>query len=537
MCRLPQRPASKLATHSHPATRQESESDTGGEQYETPAGMLLPGPSRSLAAQVRSVVGYSESDLSSVDPLYAGRSIYGYGRAPSRCSSISATQSFDMRVYGRTGFSGAATLGRPVDKSKLDNKYYYYGSSKGQKNAGAKETLTPRPLLPSQRSRDPRFGPSPTPPTAHKSQVTSTPAQSLYDQIMGREQQSPKLTNFQRSRSLGHHYQRGEPPGEAGANLPPRPPGHRTPTSVARKMFESVTKRRNKDKAKGGRPEPSVGYMTGPGPLLQTADGRLVPAPPGPLIQLEDGRVGDIVDDVSYMTHMTPSLQVVPAPGPLVQLEDGRIVALAQPSGLLQTADGRLVMAGTRARQVAQDRDQMLYGAREEILTNREAYNQAHGQSGASVQLRTDHDVFTAMGLLGDKLSYLPGSEEPVYERRADLGRQVMGTPTSGRHNQQAAARLAGQHFLASPPDIHSARRGQRLEGDEDLDSEISSLFGSEREPRLQNLHLMSPLEYAAMLKQHASPPALLGQDITPDSGVVVDSRIHSRVSQHLVTC
>ena len=71
--------------------------------------------------------------------------------------------------------------------------------------------------------------------------------------------------------------------------------------------------------------------------------------------------------------------QVVPAPGPLVQLEDGRIVALAQPSGLLQTPDGRLVMAGTRARQVAQDRDQMLYGTREEILTSREAYNQAHG--------------------------------------------------------------------------------------------------------------------------------------------------------------
>ena len=55
---LPQRPASKLATHSHPppasssgaaalpsssAARVESESDTGGEQYEVPAGMILPG--------------------------------------------------------------------------------------------------------------------------------------------------------------------------------------------------------------------------------------------------------------------------------------------------------------------------------------------------------------------------------------------------------------------------------------------------------------------------------------------------------------
>ena len=56
------------------------------------------------------------------------------------------------------------------------------------------------------------------------------------------------------------------------------------------------------------------------------------------------------------------------------------------------------------------------------------------------------------------------------------------------------------------------------MEGEEEaeLDSEISSLFGEER-----NLHLMSPMEYAAVL----------GQDITPDSGVVMDSRIHSRVS------
>jgi hypothetical protein len=50
-----------------------------------------------------------------------------------RCSSISATQSFDMRVYGRTGpggFNGpggAATLGRPTPKPKLDNRYIYMG--------------------------------------------------------------------------------------------------------------------------------------------------------------------------------------------------------------------------------------------------------------------------------------------------------------------------------------------------------------------------------------------------------------------------
>ena len=127
---------------------------------------------------------------------------------------------------------------------------------------------------------------------------------------------------------------------------------------------------------------------------------------------------------------------------------------------------------------------------------------------------------------------------------------KVMGTPTSGRHGQsdgdrQAAARLAGQHYLASPPDIGSRRGQLRAQpGEEDfsdyiadneLDSEISSLFGAgdrEREARLQNLHLMSPLEYSAAMKQHTGePPGVLGQDITPDSGVVVDSRHHSKVS------
>ena len=119
-----------------------------------------------------------------------------------------------------------------------------------------------------------------------------------------------------------------------------------------------------------------------------------------------------------------------------------------------------------------------------------------------------------------------------------------MGTPTSGRHqsdgDRQAAARLAGQHYLASPPDIGS-RRGQPRSheetdfsdyiADNELDSEISSLFGTDREARLQNLHLLSPMEYSAAMKQYTGEaPGVLGQDITPDSGVVVDSRHHSKV-------
>ena len=120
--------------------------------------------------------------------------------------------------------------------------------------------------------------------------------------------------------------------------------------------------------------------MTAPGPLIQTADGRLINAP-GPILQLDDGRL-------------------VAAPGPLVQMEDGRIVALAPagmyqqgnamqmtdprlvPNGLVPTADGRLVMAaGTnqRARQISQDRNQMLYGTREEVNGEQEAFYQTQG--------------------------------------------------------------------------------------------------------------------------------------------------------------
>ena len=72
---LPQRPASKLATHSNnnnnssssssnnngrrlPMGATTAESDTdAGEQYEAPAGLLLPETTKSLAAQVRSVIG------------------------------------------------------------------------------------------------------------------------------------------------------------------------------------------------------------------------------------------------------------------------------------------------------------------------------------------------------------------------------------------------------------------------------------------------------------------------------------------------
>ena len=136
---------------------------------------------------------------------------------------------------------------------------------------------------------------------------------------------------------------------------------------------------------------------------------------------------------------------------------------------------------------------------------------------------------------------------------------QVLGTPTAGRHggdgDRQAAARLAGQHHLASPPDLASRHRRPDTDqedseaglytetgslADNELDSEISSVWGpGPGEARLPGLALVSPLEYAAIMKQYTEPSLVLGQDITPDSGVVVDSRHHSKVRhiyRHLFT-
>ena len=43
--------------------------------------------------------------------------------------------------------------------------------------------------------------------------------------------------------------------------------------------------------------------------------------------------------------------------------------------------------------------------------------------------------------------------------------------------------------------------------------------------------YLYAPI-YLPRFQQYADPPGLLGKDITPDSGVVVDSRNHSKVTK-----
>ncbi|XP_023338915.1 uncharacterized protein LOC111709480 [Eurytemora carolleeae] len=491
---LPQRPASKLTTHNRTASplyNRNTESDTDvGEQYEAPAGLILTEATKSLAAQVRSVVGYSESDLSSLDPVYAGgKSIYGYAsRAPSRCSSISATQSFDMRVYGRTGPSGAATLGRPV-KPKLENKFYYYGSTRGQKKSSHKETLTPRPLLPSQRvlGGETRLGPSPLPPKGAPS--PNNPSQSLYDQIMGnqrdvsspyfRDVSSPSSLAIQRSRSLG----RDAPP-PTSSNLPPRPPGARTPTSVARKVLESVTKRRSKEK-RGRRGEDPAQQSLLAGQLVQTADGRLVAVGPGNTL-------------VEVGTFMDPR---------------------------------------ARARQISQDREQMLYGGGEFAQGNangREIYGRLpfNGRLQGEVQ-------GTPPASRAGKVAW---QGQPTYPQQSSYQDPNLVFSDSQLFQDQSGQIYAVQPYLpeqynGGPPfhptqyrdDIYDDKQFDEYEGMEsEIDSELSSLFSYDRD--IKNLHLISPLEYAAMLKQqYTEPSGVLGKDITPDSGVIMDSRNHSK--------
>ncbi len=161
--------------------------------YEPPPGMRLP-------VQPGGNPIYSESDLESVDPLYPK----GPPRAPSRCSSVSATQSFDMRMYGKTlnEVSAAATTMKRNEaaKEKLENPYYYYGSTRNQKKYKQLQQK-PRPLLPSQRQQ-------------LETEARLFVASKGVERPRQQQQQVPfnqqqRQDHFQRSRSLGGYYNRG----------------------------------------------------------------------------------------------------------------------------------------------------------------------------------------------------------------------------------------------------------------------------------------------------------------------------------------
>ena len=185
------------------------------DMYEPPPGMKLP----PVGANSRGI--YNSG--SEYDPTYGSKQQAIYNS--SRCSSISATQSFDMRMYGilpstsSTGASSVAASAQPgafasttmrrneEHKEKLENPYYYYGSTRNQKKQKGQK---PRPLLPSQRAQLEQAKKGLLGSGAKIS--TPTPRPNSRQQTLP-EQDDPSEDSivppqFQRSRSLGGYYTR-----------------------------------------------------------------------------------------------------------------------------------------------------------------------------------------------------------------------------------------------------------------------------------------------------------------------------------------
>ena len=227
------------------------------ELYEAPPGMPpppLPPAGPAVTAQVKD----SESEY---EPAYAAGGGGGGGARSvqqiynsSRCSSISATQSFDMRMYGimppqnvhpnpgaaaaGPGAFASATLKRNEEAAgKLENPYYYYGSTRNQKKQGK---MKPRPLLPSQRAQLElaKKGMMGRPQSRQETTTEQQPVTtaSAADSVI------PPA--FQRSRSLGGYYNQGRaqqqqplpPPAPARNQQVPRHPLIRQPLAAAGSM-------------------------------------------------------------------------------------------------------------------------------------------------------------------------------------------------------------------------------------------------------------------------------------------------------------
>lgn len=288
-----------------------------------------------------------------------------------------------------------------------------------------------------------------------------------------------------------------------------------------------------------------------------------------------------------------PQRQGLLGPGQLVQTADGRLVALGPGNTLVEV--GTLVDP-RRARQISQDREEMLYGpavqqSQPQVYgrlpfgaSRPPAAAELRGVAGTPPAARAVHaDPRWAPQSFGQPYNTTQFSDQPFIEQTYSIeDQQYKQQQQEYREGQQhyyredpryqedlysdqygmevQAARLAGN--LASPPWHGAARRRdddlrnreddikareddirsreddlesdntQHMGLESELDSEISSLFSYNDHPQrgVKNLHLVSPLEYAALLKQqYSDPPGLLGKDITPDSGVVVDSRNHSK--------
>lgn len=444
----------------------------------------------------------SESD----EPQYSGRS--QYSRAPSVCSSVSATQSFDMRMYGRIpkGVPPAAqqihmvgstgTLKKNEEtRERLENPYYYYGSTRNQKKSRLlQQQQKPRPLLPSQRAalemqqRAPAFVANQLPgerPKSRQQQEVITPQprppsrpgsrQALLQQELLLEQQQQQMQlqlqmqqqqqlqqlqqqqelqaqNFQRSRSLGHYYQQQ-------GMMPPQQQ-HPVPAPPTRNQHNPH--------------HPASAYMGGSMTPVSYAKWQHSAAAPR--------RYNPLYDTPPTQRH---AMMNQPPP--------------PRPQGL-NMGEIRGVM-GTESPIMRQ-------------------HLMPHGRNGRAFMT------------------------EPV------LSPILTDTEISPLHRTGMGS---APDYLTDPSDSDDADNftSQATQGyseglaDNELESEVSSIFGAESQilptiPDLttngQDSHVVSPLEYSAMLKLYGStadtgggPKAMPQQpstvkDVTPDSGVVADN-------------
>lgn len=92
-----------------------SDPETKEDDFEPELEAIYEPPPMANRPKKQSLTTPSESD----EPQYSGQSLL-YGRAPSQCSSISATQSFDLRMYGRLP-NKAMVVGATTGNAVLNN--------------------------------------------------------------------------------------------------------------------------------------------------------------------------------------------------------------------------------------------------------------------------------------------------------------------------------------------------------------------------------------------------------------------------------
>ena len=475
--------------------------------YEPPPGMKLP-PAKMMMDPARrpSNAGiYSESDLESAYGLKssAGNQIYS-SRAESRCSSISATQSFDMRMYGKTMAAASSNpAGKEKGEKKLENPYYYYGSTRNQKKLKQK----PRPLLPSQRLQ-----------MEQQQRVNPVQQQPTSRQPLLQRQQPTTLTDpnapFQRSRSLGGYYNRGgtqpapqraQPPVRNQQFVQAAPVGSMTPVTYSRWQHSQ------RQHAEPRRYNPL--YDTPPtqrhAHLLQQQQQQqqyLLQQ------QLVDG-AEYVFDEAGNAFAIRPQQQVFPEVRGLIAPSPA-----SQPRGRIQHGPPPLV--AQHSLPVFQSRVQQQDQVLSPILTDQESsplHDQRyhHHQGG---KRRSDREPTTGE-------FYLSSDEEEEVD--ADVEDSDFDQFTS-RATQGYNDGLADVESDVSSVNNHQQRqRGRHPQRKNPPQQQQQQQQQQQSQVRGAKKTTVSPLEYSAMLKLYSQDPGApiapvrtSSKDITPDSGV-----------------